>query len=473
MEKTKAYIFSSTPQELTGQPLEELQKVGLADCELDVFASQHEEVTSYEVVVRTPPLEVDRFVGLLNFVAPSQYDQFTRGIENDWAIAQRPNDSLHKAHERLGEPWQEFVRHSAPFLEVIRSGSDYWPNTSDIDYYDTWRSRIPEPLALEPEKWTYESYNMPVADLIRQMKAGGVPEIEQILLTAAKLVIEWGKDFNFEYGPEFVRMQQKLEKVFQYNVQYKQIAAFAKLPRRYRAVVQGNALAHIFEDQKYIPEIFNGHYWCTYKLGLSYHSNKLPNFQQIIDAHGIPRIINTGLSWGFGVPIDYRAIEQATITTLEHPNKLFSAQALVVDMGRDTYGNKRKQEVFIDRRTVTRTKALEMHPLMAWQDTLTLQGEPRTQWDLRNVIQERMKNGMLTRMHHNGLLGLIISAGFSKDILGHEKLWKTERKLPKNDAVQQMGAAQLPLLALMFQRQIAHGSFVNAIRQEVRTVTAQ
>lgn len=472
MEKSNAYIFSSTPQELTGQPLDELQEFGLADCAVDVYAAHQEEATTYEAVLQAPDLDIRSFVGLLSTIAPSDDFQYPINIENDWVYARMPDSDNYKIHARLGAPWQELTEHIDPFLEIVRSGSEFWhPQAYNIDGYDHWRSTIPEPLAIEPEKWNYKSFAISTNELIHGLKAGGIEDVEKILLFMAKAVIDWGSGFKINEGPEFVRTQQKLQRVFYSKERYKQVAAFAKLPLRYRALVQGNVLAHALDDNKHIPLTRSGDYWSTFILRPSY-SNEIPYYRKIIDQNGAQRVIKTDPSWGYDIPKDYRAFEQAEITTVVHANGLHSADALVIDLGRKHYKGGTVKKVFVDHRTIKCIKRVVARPVLQWQDAHTPSGEIRTTWNLSDAVQECVIDGVPTRTHQIGLLGLIAAAGYSKDILGHEKLWKQERKLPKIAAEQVMGAAQLPLLALMYQRQIARGSFINAIRQEVRAKTA-
>ncbi len=489
MNTTKEVGFETTPSELLrGDVNPALEETGLLGCQMEVVSTETEAGHEYSVDLDVEPFDSAGFVSLLNIVAPSERQQYHFGIVGDWLLAKDPNSDLYKMHERIGRPWDEFLLHADSLIDVGRSHyENMWGgNIRDIEHHDEWESSLPVPVPFDNERFR-GAYDMNTNQLFRMLESAGLKDPGSVLLSIiheAAGIFEARKNAKFKLNdaPEYLRTIESMTKILREPNDHRVLRAFAKLPKAQRRLIQGNMLAVMTGDENMIPAIVEDwggrNTYVQHIIGLDYKKEPTHTHKQVIDRQGRPANISYGYRSGFfssDVPYDYRKLDDAAISTVSDYSGYYEADALVIDTSNPKiryYGKPNK--VFIDSRTIRQIRDARISPRVSWQDVPRASGSVRTDWDL-GLTQHGETIGQMDRVvYDSGLLGLIVAAGLSSDVPRMGKVWKPEKGLPgdknepsQRDVQQEMGAAQLPLLALMQKHHIAQGNFAQRIREKV------
>lgn len=464
-------VLMTTPRELLGVDNEQLEMIGLMDCDMMISSVAHEDGTTYSVELDTPPQEVDQFTQFLNTVAPSDVAQYPFGIKADWEVALDPYDRLHKLHARLGESWDEFVLHAPSMIDMMDSKVEFWGHASRIGDYDKWLADLPKPVRLNPN-WCRMAVTMGTRRLLKELGDKGLENSDVVLDALLQNAMEWKRDFS-EQTPEWKKAHADLRNSMDTLELPDRIEAFAKLPSSYRRWGQGNLMRFFTHEDSYVPLFLqHGRFWSRYVLHPSYSVQGVPDSTDIIDKNGQKAVVvSSKLSWA-RIPRDYRELAKAKRRQIMHENGRYLAEAIIVDMGFAYSGGKRATEKFVDYDTVRQISGVAVSPLIEWTDVRTPAGFRRTSWNLEVTAHDHMRGELPYTTYRSGLVGLIAVAGFSPDVVGHRN-WRATNKLPARqgdtqeqmDREQQMGAAQLPLLALMVKQRLSNGFFTNKVRE--------
>lgn len=467
MQAVGECVLTTTPEELLGLDSPELRDLGMLDCPMAVCTTEDEASQTYTVQLDTPPLDLPRFVGLLNTVATSPITQSAYGIAADWQIALLPNSDLFEKHARLGKPWKEFIPHATPLLDIVNSDSEPWLSTVNMDKYDEWLASLPEPVHMDHE-WLQQAVTMDTTELLTELADLGFKGAQAALLSIIEML---AKDSFYSspdryVGTTIAETREKMRRVMRFKNTYQQIMAFSKLAVDNRALAQGNLLSYITSDNSYIPPYYSGYCSVIHVISPAF-SQSIPRYNNVKDRLGRPSIVEYFNSIGFDIPVDYRLIEEASIETVDHPNGCYQADALTCRMGRNYVSGEPMQKVFLDYRTIRQTRAVTVEPQITWTDWRDASGRQRTRWHLETAQRAEVQHGIPTTIHRNGLVGLVAVAGYSTDVSNNTNVWEQQLGLPKSETgrKQAMGAAQLPLLSLMYKHKLGQANFTSKVRE--------
>jgi hypothetical protein len=456
----------TTARELTG-----IQHESAADTPMTVTRTG----TVYEVKFELPPISSQEFIQFLNQTAPDQRTQTAGGIRADWvfALPDHADRELAKSHSKI-PAWGDFTIRASNYVALA--------NDAEIPYFlsnplqserafQSWKAQLPapQPTSMIVSRWVDDLRildsdsnldaetrlaeitkdqilnrfaNSPVSLMLKQLSRAGFRDVEDIF----RCVIETseGRKYRNSVTKEVIRRFSKKPFEHRVDVQKAFIAVLADRDDiKTREILENlisNGLSKMAVARGLIPVTDdNGN--------PSYvHPDDLPKCE---DYFGSFRTDT--------VPADYRELAKEP-EVLESGGIFYKRR----DMTLRYNSNKRKITSFSTSsyELVDKPWKFFAEPILRW----TVDGSRKRDLELVSEVKHDSIDG--TQIVQDGVFGLMIAAHLSDDVELPQKLG-----LRINGAQfrqeQRMGAAQLPLLALMLKNKIMNGSFIESAERAV------
>lgn len=376
---------------------------------LDVFRSRTHDGDRFDAVVRHEPMSGREFLGFLNEVAPYKgFAASPEGVIGDWNVVDRMHDpqavrarELVEMHKALGGPWLEFLKSQPAFLGVMEDAR--------APRFDR-RYSLPSLIKLEHIR----------SQALSDVTAIGANSVDDMLDILERGVGGIDRELVLDALKAEVNKKRKSPQ--------KPIKKEEVLQRRFKSWSEHRRMSFIRDVLGDLPE-----------------EDREAFIESTVDELYDTAVMPDGVTYGYRrakLPASLDDIYAARTTVVDGaykgeyiqlPNEKGDLEDVLVP------GSVHR---FVDGPTIA--------PLISWSRSRT--GE-------RDFIIERRTRADGNFRFNDGVLGVLAIAYFSPDV---RAIWKD--KLPIRGSVEQiMGAAQVPVLALMRQGQLLKTDFVQAV----------
>lgn len=404
-------------REALGVSFEEIEPLALLDAPVQVYSSISETGTPrFDVTIGHNPLDGLDLLNFLKTIAPEKPNNHIEGILGDWDIINPANQErnsfnrdLAELHAKLGTSWEEFAKSQPAFYHPLEDAKLPY-SLYDNGYWSGTPKLIPEERAKQMENSTIlsgyaKSAPPTLEDMVEKLRAIGIEVDEEALLGKAKNVINNGRlKKTKNYKP--IRSPDALRRKFM---------GWPKSQRRafFRSFVYGLS----DDERKKILEVRNEEIFDSVELA-----------DEAIYCY--PRRL-------LDAPLAEVCASSTTVREGAYEGEFIE---LTADDGE-------KCQVLLPKSTRYVGGGRKVAPLISWQ---------RDETGKRQFIFERAPQPSTEEVSVDGVLGALAVAYFSPEI---RKEWP--KHLGIGDSRKQfMGAAQVPVLALMRRAQLLKSPFI-------------
>lgn len=410
-EETSSKVGELVPASDLGIDFTEPDALSYLTTPLHIFRSEIEGKTRFEVVSSHEPLRSEALVEILNEVAPIRRDNiyaYADGIIDDWDIVDKARTKddhytrLVGLHSLLGGPWEEFLKSRGRLLSVLIGGR--FPNTLRPQYGDP-----------KLVKGSTIDYEMVVAEISRAKRSSldilisaldgtGIVDAKSLVFKGIKNTVNTDRPLH-KHIKDNDKSQKYYESVdyWRRRVLVSRILLNAKLNEEQQDAFTKSATPQLFETILDTPDD-------------KFLYPKVDLKEGALDTHN-PTVIQRGIYKATQVELRLadgkrrHAIVPETIHTVEEPPKV--------------------------------------SPLLSWE---------RDEDGNRKFIIEREKEHKESLHFKDGTLGVLLAAYFAPEV---RENWPRRMKIRNRS--QGMGAAQVPVLALMRKAELLQTDFTQAV----------
>jgi len=375
---------------------------------MNVFKSEIPVGTQYTVLPEHPPIDGDGLHDLLNETAPYKSSLTgLLGVIDDWNIVDK-NDGgnlVNRHAGSLGTSWTDFLDSRPAFLQTYQDA--HRPNFGQ-DAYRSIFGRL-DTNVLTPSHLVEQSTQLDhlvthasrsVEGMVELLEEAGQETAHDLVYTAIKREINKHRDHP-------ITRQETVVKRWDALGERRRRDLTAKLLNKVNPAIQLEAI-NLVRDRNYETVVMeNGQEISVYSRGL---------IKSLEQSYAERRVVR---KWRFG----------ATVISIMRQSPKYSHQNVVLP----------NSEVELYPATL-------MTPAISW--TKNRDGE--REFILPRVTHEG--DGIKPTHHVDGVLGVIATAYASPDIRG---AWPSQRGMgSRSNRTQFMGAAQIPVLALMYRSRL-------------------
>jgi hypothetical protein len=390
--------------------------VRLVDAPIHVLRTEVDDLTTrYDAVFEHPPLRDDSLLNFLKEASPDNGFASVFGVIADWNLPDAyPNSNLLASHVTLGRHWTDFEASRALFMRALSQGTSYYETIDTNHYsYSTIKLHSPQELAKRFEAlWP----RMNFYDGRRVYDGEAFPNFVQAV---AKYILETGQ-VNARDAARMASGRTSKATARLYN-------ADRRYSKRYYQSLSDEQKALALEN--YIRQ--------------NYKAIDLEN-----DEMGY-----------FGNHHDIAASE---LLSAYHRRRTLPIRMSDKDVDVSTVTIRGKERDVVFPHTVRPgMRDVGLQPVVSWQTTEQEDGTMKRLLLIDSHDPTKLRD-LNKHIYASVLTGLLCVAYLSPDI---RSAWPKAVGLAGQERIQQMGAAQVPVLALMRRKQLLNSPLVQAIEE--------
>lgn len=450
-------VGETTARQLLGD-FERPDEFGLLDSPLYIRRSEQKEVIHYDVVVDRDPFSAEEFIRFFNQASPSEGQQSPAMIGGDWVLAVNSSESaLTRLHAKI-PAWAEMKERAEGYTAIARNASR--PYTHHEQRYDEWVKFLPVVRSMDEIRQDFiREAREDVARSIEAIQSGDVRaqlkkyEIEKLQKAPTVLLLKRLEQRGFANAKMVLSGLIKA----QYETRRKHhqndvIKWFARKPFSERHPTQSMLVNALTERDPDVTDRF-----------LDAVEDQVANarlaavgYAPCIDDDGVPGYVpfTSGVNaWQNPVPIDRRDLDNWKLVSI---NEDYEAEQLRIKVW-SRYSTQSQIRISTNfyNRNIRKVREVTAVPLIRWNTD----GEKRIV-DITTVYEKVDGTDKPTMRLTDGVFGLVTVQYLSGDVELPKRLG-----IPGAGRDQVMGAAQMPLLALMFRNKIMRGRFVELVEK--------
>jgi hypothetical protein len=451
-------IVTTTARELIDSSAED--KFGLLDCPLQIACAVGAAATRYQIIFDRPLFSSDEFIDFHNVASPSKQRQLPGGIAGDWVFATGSHSStgLASGHAKI-PAWKIFTERAEAYTALASNASK--PPSYGVDFVSL-KANLPE---LKPYDTTQQRVRALVTSELRDLqraepaampKNQSLETIREYALKPPKLFLKRMEDGGFVGSRELLKHLVSIRHPNYAGFNTKMVIRnFAKWPFAERQAIQSKVVDILCgvggEPPEELIDLLSKVRVLQVRLG---------SILKCINADGVPSYADARQirSSGMTVPLDYRDVERPcdeTVSTVDYALPLWRMPVWYLDRNGDYRSDTREF-----RGSPRKLRDVVARPIVEWQvDRAT---SSRIFSDKHRTIDQEAE--LPTLRVEDGVFGLVAVHYLDQVV----ELPKTRSlKVYEKPRSQDMGAAQLPLLALMFKKEIVARSKLLTAAEEL------
>lgn len=408
-------IGETTAAELILGSVESIESVDYLEAPLGVFRTKQYDGSRFDVVIDHDALDGEQLLEFLNVAAPYEGRQTLRGVIGDWNVVDRAQvdgqlgaSELVELHKHLGSPWIEFMKSRRGFLATLEDARN------PLDRYIP--SGTPSLLSLEDvqNKSANEilaRHARSIEEIAESLKKLGLEDADTLVIDAVTQEVNKKRHPNRQLSRE-----EAIKRRFQSWHPTRKFALFKRLLSE-----AGEVNRKSFIETARLS-MFD---FATFEDGEVYAYPK-----ELLDK-------------------TLQEIYDQRVRTIEG-----SFQGEYISL-RDPIGN--VEQVLVPGSVKRVHAGPRISPLIAWE---------RDNKGKRSFVFERKTEAAASINFRDGVLGVLAVAYFAPDVRKSGKVWPSRMPI-RGSREQIIGAAQVPVLALMRQGQLLKSDFVEAVESIV------
>jgi DNA-binding MarR family transcriptional regulator len=388
-----------------GIDFEEPSSLAYLDSKAGVYHSREDGIDRFDISFEHPALDGVGLYSLLKTAAPSP-NQRQSGVLDDWNIFDDALESdeyrhLLRRHTILGSAWNEFALSRDAFRSVL---------------YDSEPPRSPSPFVnLMTIKSMIKSTLRTVAGESSGSVASIVAKLEEAgVENAYELVIETIKSETNGGGRVPVSTTEAAEKRFR---SWHTTRGKRWFTMRLFEELSDEAKRQL--TQNLVPDLFD--------MIITDEGNQLGYPKEYLTTEPLSDI------YAKGPKVRARRLEVKSISVPNRAGQL--------------------TEIYIPGSEVRVEEGPKIAPLISWV---------RDREGSRKFVIQRQTQEKEQTLYWDGILGAIVIAYLSPQVRANEKIWPKEAGIPGYKLTNEMGEAQVPVMALMQQKHFLQSDLIKA-----------